>query len=162
MFGFNFAPTGWAQCNGQLISISQNSALFALLGTFYGGDGTSNFALPDLQSRVAIHQGQGLGLSPYVTGQNGGAETVQLSLNQIPQHSHLVNASSSPGSTGRPAGAVPGRSTTDIYASAPDGSTTLHPSTIANAGGGAGHSNIQPYLTVNFCIALTGVFPSRS
>src|ERR1700729_3145413 len=101
MFGFNFAPQGWAMCNGQTLPISQNAALFSLLGTFYGGDGVTTFQLPNLQSRVAIHEGQGSGLSPYDIGQVGGVETVMLTQNQMPQHSHSVGASSAPGTAGR-------------------------------------------------------------
>jgi microcystin-dependent protein len=162
MFGFNFAPQGWAMCNGQLLPISQNTALFALIGTFYGGNGTTNFALPNLQSSVAIHQGQGPGLSPYEIGQSGGTENVTLLQGQMPEHTHVVNASQSPGTGTRPAGAVLARATADIYAAAADGSTTMNAGTIGSAGGGQPHSNIQPYLTVNFCIALQGIFPSRN
>lgn len=162
MFGFQFAPTGWAMCNGQLLPISQNTALFSLLGTTYGGNGTSTFALPNLQSSVAIHQGQGVGLSPYVIGQNGGTENVTLTQGQMPLHGHVVNASGSPGANTRPAGGVLARATTDIYATAPDGSTTMNPGTIGNAGGSQPHTNIQPYLVINFCIALQGIFPSRN
>jgi microcystin-dependent protein len=162
MFGFNFAPSGWALCNGQLLPISQNTALFALIGTYYGGNGTTNFALPNLQSTVAIHQGQGPGLSPYVIGQTGGTENVTLTSGQMPLHNHQVNANASPASGSRPAGSVLGRPTTDIYAAAPDGSTTLNAGTISNTGGSQPHPNLQPFLVVNFCIALQGVFPSRN
>jgi microcystin-dependent protein len=162
MFGFQFAPTGWAMCNGQLLPISQNTALFSLLGTTYGGNGTSTFALPNLQSSVAIHQGQGVGLSPYVIGQNGGTENVTLTQGQMPLHGHTVNASGSPGANTRPAGGVLARATTDVYAAAPDGSTTMNPGTIGNAGGSQPHTNIQPYLVISFCIALQGIFPSRN
>jgi microcystin-dependent protein len=161
MFGFNFAPYGWAMCNGQLLPISQNTALFSLLGTTYGGDGQTTFQLPNLQSRVAIHQGQGSGLSLYDIGQASGSETVTLTQNQMPQHSHSVSASSAPGTSGRPASAVPARSTGEVYAGSSDG-TTMSPSMIGNAGGSQPHTNIQPYLTLNFCIALQGIFPSRN
>jgi microcystin-dependent protein len=162
MFGFNFAPEGWAMCNGQLLPINQNQALFALLGTFYGGNGTSNFALPNLQSSVAIHQGQGPGLSPYVLGQVGGVENVTLTLGQMPTHNHQVGANAAPASSSRPAGTALARSTADIYASAPDGSTTMNAGMIGNAGSSQPHPNIQPYLVLNFCIALQGIFPSRN
>jgi len=162
MFGFNFAPTGWAMCNGQLLPISQNTALFSLLGTQFGGNGTSTFALPNLQSRVPIHQGQGSGLSSYVIGQSGGFENVTLLATQLPAHSHSVNASSATAAAGRPAGAVPAHPSADIYASAPDGATVMNAGMIANTGGNQPHGNIQPYLTLNFCIALQGIFPSRN
>lgn len=161
MFGFNFAPQGWAMCNGQTLPISQNAALFSLLGTFYGGDGVTTFQLPNLQSRVAIHEGQGLGLSPYDIGQVGGVETVILNQNQMPQHSHSVGATSAPGTGGRPAGAVPARAADEVYGASTDG-TTMSAAMIGNAGGNQPHTNIQPYLTVNFCIALQGIFPSRN
>jgi microcystin-dependent protein len=160
-FAFNFAPVGWAMCNGQLLPISQNTALFALVGTFYGGDGVTNFALPNLQSRVAIHQGQGPGLSPYSIGQVGGTENVTLIQNQMPQHGHTVAASAAPASTARPGGAVMGHAGTDAYGSSPDG-TTMNAQMIGTAGGNQPHTNVQPYLAVNFCIALQGVFPSRN
>lgn len=161
MFGFNFAPTGWAMCNGQLVPIAQNTALFSLLGTFYGGNGTSTFALPDLQGRVGIHQGQGTGLSPYVIGQVGGAESETLTQSQMPQHSHAVVASNGGAGGTRPAGSVLARTATDIYAASPDG-TTMNPGMIGIAGGSQPFGIIQPYLCVNFCIALQGIFPSRS
>jgi len=161
MFGFNFAPQGWAFCNGQILPISQNTALFSLLGTTYGGNGTSTFGLPNLQGRVAIHQGQGLGLSPYDLGQVGGTETVTLTQNQMPQHNHSVNASSAPGTGGRPGGAVLARAPDDVYAASSDG-TTMLANMVGTAGGSQPHSNIQPYVVVTFCIALQGIFPSRN
>jgi len=162
MFGFNFAPSGWAMCNGQLISISENTTLFALLGTTYGGNGTTTFALPNLQSCVAIHQGQGQGLSPRTIGETGGVETVTLTEVQIPQHTHAVDASSALASGARPSGAALARSGTDIYAAAPDGSTTMNAGMIGLTGGNMPHPNIQPFLVLNFCIALVGIFPSRN
>jgi microcystin-dependent protein len=161
MFGFNFAPSGWAMCNGQTLPISQNTALFALLGTTYGGNGTSTFALPNLQSSVAIHQGQRAGLSPYVIGQTGGQENVTLTSPQIPAHAHPVLANAATASGSRPAGSVLARTTADIYAAAPDG-TAMNAGMIGNTGGSQPHPNIQPYLVVNFCIALQGIFPSRN
>jgi microcystin-dependent protein len=160
-FGFNFAPRGWAMCNGQLLPINQNQALFALLGTFYGGNGTTNFALPNLQSSVAIHQGQGPGLSPYALGQTGGVETVTLTSQQMPTHNHQVNASGSSATGARSGGTVLGHATANIYTGAPDG-TVMNAGMIGNAGGSLPHGNIQPYLTLNFCIALVGIFPSRN
>ena len=161
MFGFDFAPQGWALCNGQLLPINQNQALFSLLGNMYGGNGTTTFALPNLQSRVPIHQGQGAGLSAYVVGQAGGAETVTLAAAQMPAHAHPVKASSNTAGSTKPKGRVPARSQSDVYAAKPDTSTVMHPSMIAEAGGGEPHTNVQPYLTVNFCIAMVGIFPAR-
>jgi microcystin-dependent protein len=163
MFAGNFAPAGWALCNGQLMAISQNTALFSLLGTFYGGDGVTTFALPNLQSRVAIHQGQGPGLSPYVLGQQAGTETVTVTQNEMPSHNHAavvvtIGASDSP--------------VNKLPASDPGGNVAQFKTGAANAqmaanavnltGGNQPHSNIQPVLTLNFCIALFGVFPSRN
>ncbi len=161
MFGFNFAPTGWASCNGQILSIAQNTALFALIGTYYGGDGVQTFALPDLQSRVAINQGQASGLSPYVIGETGGVETITLTQAEMPEHTHAVDANGSPGTSDRPAGNVPARTKASAYGGAPDG-TTMNAGMIGNAGGNEPHENRQPYLVVNFCIALQGIFPSRN
>jgi microcystin-dependent protein len=161
MFGFNFAPQGWAMCNGQTLPISQNQALFSLLGTTYGGNGQTTFQLPDLRGRLANHAGQGTGLSPYVLGQNGGTENVTLVQGQMPTHAHSVLANGSPATATRPGGAVLARTTADIYAAAPDG-TTMNAGMIGTAGGSQPHPNLQPYLTVNFCIALQGIFPSRN
>jgi microcystin-dependent protein len=161
MFGFNFAPQGWAFCNGQLLPISQNTALFSLLGTQYGGNGQTTFALPDLRGRVAIHQGQGPGLSNYVIGQVSGTENTTLTSGQMPQHAHGVVANASPASSGRPDGAVPARASGDIYAAAPDG-TAMNAGMIGVAGGSQPFNNLQPFLVVTFCIALQGIFPSRN
>jgi microcystin-dependent protein len=158
---YNFAPQGWAFCDGQVLAISQFTALFSLLGTTYGGNGTSNFALPDLRGRVAISSGQGPGLSPYNIGQVGGVENVTLTSNTMPQHSHQVVANNGPGDATRPAGAVPARTGTSNYASAPDG-TAMNAGMLSAAGGGQPHSNLQPYLVLNFCIAMQGIFPSRN
>lgn len=169
MVGFNFAPNGWALCNGQLLPISQNQALFSLLGTYYGGNGVQTFALPNLQSRVPIHQGTGLGLSTYEIGEIGGSENVTLLSAQMPQHSHLVGVSNLAGSVADPTNAIlaqgnsgTGRSpvpVTDYVSTAATGS--LSPATISMTGGNQPHSNIQPYLCINFIIALQGIFPSR-
>ncbi|MGA8213806.1 MAG: tail fiber protein [Candidatus Sulfotelmatobacter sp.] len=165
IFAGTFAPRGWALCNGQLLPISQNTAVFSLIGTFYGGNGTSTFALPDLQSRLPIHHGQGAGLSPYVVGQNGGTENVTLLTSQMPQHNHTLNALSGPG-TQVPAtgnywaddGATRGGK---VYASSTDG-TTMNAGALGQTGGGLPHTNIQPYLALTFIIALQGIFPSRN
>ncbi len=162
MFGFGFAPLGWAQCNGQLLPINQNQALFSLLGTTFGGDGRTNFALPDMQSRVPVGQGQGPGLSSYAEGQVGGAETVTLAATQMPGHTHPVKASSSTADSDQPGGGALARSASHIYTAKPDTSTAMNAGMLGDAGGSQSHDNIQPYLAVNFCIALTGIFPSRS
>lgn len=163
MVGFNFAPVGWAMCNGQLLSIAQNTALFSLLGTTYGGNGTTTFALPNLQSRVPVHQGEGAGLSPYFIGQFGGVETVTLLTNQMPEHSHLVNASANKGNKASPIGNYPASDAAGItaeYNGSPTGE--MNAGMIAIAGGNQPHTNVQPYLTLNFIIALQGIFPSRN
>jgi microcystin-dependent protein len=162
MVGFNFAPQGWALCNGQLLAISQNTALFSLLGTYYGGDGITNFALPNLQSRVAIHQGQGAGLSPYVIGQQGGTENVTLNSQQMPSHNHLVNTVAAQGSQTRPVNNLLAATASNTYAPAPSDGSTLNPVAVGNAGGNQPHPNVQPYLCVNFIIALQGIYPPRN
>jgi microcystin-dependent protein len=168
MAGFNFAPLGWALCNGQTLSISQNTALFSLLGTFYGGNGTTTFQLPNFQSRVPIHQGQGSGLSPYVIGQYGGVENVTLTVGQTAAHTHLVYADGDVPSNNSPSPSGNALATFatggDIYATAAGlkKAVTMNPLMIAAAGGGQPHPNIQPYLVVTFIIALVGIFPSRN
>jgi microcystin-dependent protein len=164
IFPFNFAPKGWAFCDGQLLPLSQNTALFSLLGTTYGGDGKSTFALPDLRGQVPMHPGQGPGLSLRDLGESGGSATVTLLESEIPSHTHGVMASSGAGTTANPDGgawAQPryGRVTEKAYG------TTINASMGANStgitGGGQPHNNMQPYLTMNFCIALQGIFPPR-
>jgi microcystin-dependent protein len=164
MFGGNFAPTGWAMCNGQLMAISQNTALFSILGTTFGGNGTTTFGLPDMRGRAPVHQGSGPGLSTYVLGQMTGSENVTLSQNQMPIHSHIVNADSNGGGKTTPTsnfpGAVSGTAAEKIYSSA--STTTMNPVMIANAGGSQPFPIIQPILCVTFIIALVGIFPSRN
>ena len=163
MFGFNFAPEGWALCNGQLLPISQNTALFSLLGTYYGGNGTTTFALPNLQSSVAIHQGQGPGLSPYVIGQTGGVENVTLTPGQMPQHTHNVQCNSGGGNQASPAGGYPAvESTGTSLDYSNTAGSTMNSAMNSVAGSSQPHQNIQPYLVVNFCIALQGIYPSRN
>ena len=162
LFGFNFAPIGWAMCAGQLLPISQNTALFSLLGTTYGGNGTSNFALPDLRGRVPVSQGQGLGLSSYIMGELEGSETVTLSAAQLPAHNHLVRANDSKGTTKTVAGNVLALGKKDEFATAPDSSTVMNSAMIESAGEDEPVNNLQPLLVVNACIALSGIFPSRS
>jgi microcystin-dependent protein len=159
MFSFDFAVRGWAFCAGQMLSIAQNTALFSLLGTTYGGNGVNTFALPDLRSRVPLGQSAPAS-SNYVLGQQGGTENVTLNQNQLPQHNHLMQAAGA-ATTGDPAGALPATSTASKpYRSGPP-SAQLATSTGLN-GGSQPHSNIQPYLTVNFSIALQGIYPSRN
>jgi microcystin-dependent protein len=152
MVGFNFAPQGWAMCNGQVLQISQNAALFSLLGTTYGGNGTSTFQLPDLRGRVAISQGSGPGLTPYVLGESGGSETTSL----VAAHNHELLASESLGTTDLPGSAVPAGG--GSYASADDGSVMIATAVT----GDSAVSIIQPFLALNFVIALVGIFPSRN
>jgi microcystin-dependent protein len=161
MLPYTFAPQYWADCNGQLLSISQNTALFSLVGITYGGNGTTNFGLPDLQSRAPLHVGlgQGPGLSPYIQGQKAGVENVTLLSTQVPAHSHSVSAFTAPADTNLPAGSVMARPSTAAYVNATP--NTALANSISSAGGGQPHSNMMPYLTVRFCIALFGVYPSR-
>jgi microcystin-dependent protein len=162
IFSFEFAPKGWAFCAGQLLPINQNQAIFALLGTTYGGNGTTNFALPDLRSRVPMHQGNVQG-NVFVEGQTGGEEAHTLSVNEIPSHSHFVNVSSVPGNSNSPAGNFLAQSSRFVlYSGTLSTQTTLQPATVGSAGGGQPHFNLQPYLVLNFCIALAGIFPSRN
>ena len=163
IFGFNFAPTGWAQCNGQLLPLSQNTALFSLLGTTYGGDGKSTFALPDLQQNVPMHPGQGQGLSLRDLGEMSGSEFITLLQSEIPVHTHFMrdhdidlgelNAPAPQRSLAQSANAT-------IYTASAN-LTQMHPTTLAPAGGSLPHNNMMPFLTLNFCIALQGVFPPR-
>jgi microcystin-dependent protein len=163
MFGFNFAPTGWAQCNGQLIPISQNTALFALLGTFYGGDGKSTFALPDMRGNAPMHQGQGSGLSQRSIGEMSGVETITLLVSEIPVHIHnwqgLPEQADAPSPQGASVARPQGAFTLKAAASQP--LVQMAPQALAPAGGGLPHNNMQPYLVLNFCIAMQGIFPQR-
>ena len=161
MFPFNFAPQGWALCNGQLMSLSQNTALFSLLGTTYGGDGRSNFALPDLQGRAPMHPGQGPGLSLHDLGEEGGTETVTLLESEMPAHRHGVNMSVRPADTLNPSGLGFG-SGNAMYVSPPANPVTMSAQAIAAAGSSQPHNNMMPYLTLNFNIALQGVYPPRT
>jgi microcystin-dependent protein len=156
LFPFNFCPTGWAWCDGQVIPIQQNTALFALLGTTYGGNGTTNFALPNLNGRVAMHPGQGPGLSTRYLGEAGGSETVTLLESEIPMHAHVLQSSPEASSSANPVTAVPGTAEAQLYHSSSSATAPLHP-----AGGGQPHNNMQPYLTLYYAIALQGIFPPR-
>ena len=158
---YNFSPRGWAFCNGQILPIAQNTALFSLLGTTYGGNGQTTFALPDLRGRVPNSSGQGPGLSSYDLGQVGGTESTTLTINQMPSHNHTVQGSSQDADSGKPAGRVLANSSATNFLTAPDG-TLMNQLMINNNGGNQPFSILQPYLTLNFCIALEGIFPSRN
>ena len=165
MFPFTFAPKGWAFCNGQLLPLSQNTALFSLLGTTYGGNGKSNFALPNLQGSAPMHPGQGPGLSLHDLGEQSGTPFVTLLTSEIPVHAHTVMGSGNPppGNAGIPDPSVElARSSgTTVYLAAPAAMGMMNPQALQIAGGSFPHNNMMPYLTVNFCIALQGIFPAR-
>lgn len=162
IFPFNFPPTGWAFCDGQLLPISQNTALFSLLGTTYGGDGKSTFALPDLQGRAPMHHGQGPGLSLHDLGETGGTPSVSLLESEMPFHAHALNVSSDPADLRQPTTArTLARSQSGFAYGDPTNLRNMSASALAYAGGGLPHNNMQPYLTLNFCIALQGVYPPR-
>ncbi|MEP7144855.1 MAG: tail fiber protein [Ferruginibacter sp.] len=163
IFCGNFAPRGWALCNGQILSIAQNTALFSLLGTTFGGDGVSTFALPDLRGRVPVHAGQGPGLSTYELGQPGGSENTSLLLSNLPPHSHSLNAVSEAGTTSAPSGAFLGNTgALDKEYRASGTAVTMNQGAIGATGSSQPFNNLQPYLAVNFIIALQGIFPSRN
>jgi microcystin-dependent protein len=162
IFGFNFAPRGWALCSGQIMSIAQNTALFSLLGTMYGGNGQTTFALPDLRGRMPNHFGQGPGLSNYSQGQVSGVESVTLLQGNIPAHTHLIACSTDDATTADPSNAFPSAFTSKIYAASPTAGKIMNPAMASQVGGNQPHDNMPPYLTLNFCIALEGIFPSRN
>jgi microcystin-dependent protein len=163
--GFNFPPVTWALCNGQLLPIAQNTALFSLLGTQFGGDGRVTFALPDLRGRAPIHQGQGPGLTPRTMGEEAGSETVTLISTEMPMHNHLFATTNVAGAVGTPNGnflaASSDPSVMSLYRPTSDGST-LNPMAVGLAGGSQPHNDMEPYLVINFSIALEGIFPSRN
>ncbi len=161
MFGGNFAPAGWQFCDGQLLPISENDALFTLIGTTYGGDGQETFALPDLRGRVPLHMGTGQDGISYQIGQQGGVEEVTLTIQQIPSHTHPLLASNTTASTQTPGGNIPAQGAGQIYTSA-NSPITLAPQAVAPDGGSQPHSNIQEYLTISFIISLFGIFPSQT
>src|SRR5687767_14414789 len=163
MFGGSFAPAGWAFCNGQLLPISENDALFALIGTIYGGDGQETFALPNLQSRIPIHAGTGPDGNTYVLGEMAGVEEVTLTVNQIPVHNHLFLGSSSLASGNAPGNNVPAATTgATIFPYGTDQPlTNLSPQSISPVGGSQPHTNFQPYLCISFIISLFGIFPNQ-
>jgi microcystin-dependent protein len=158
IMSFAFAPKGWAQCNGQLLPINQNQPLFSLLGTTYGGDGRVNFALPDLRGRVPIHEGSG-----HTLGERGGEQAHTLTISEIPTHVHMANATSIPATTNNPANnMLLAQSTSSQLYGAPSNLTPMAANSIANVGGSQAHLNMQPFLTLTFCIALQGIFPSQN
>jgi len=165
IFPFNFAPKGWAFCDGQILPLSQNTALFSLLGTTYGGDGKSNFALPNMQGNAPMHPGQGPGLSLHDLGETGGSDTVSLLQSEIPAHSHAFRADLQDNADTNvvSASASFARSTGgSLYQDAASGNAFLSENALAPVGGDQPHNNMQPYLTLNFCIALQGVYPPRT
>lgn len=158
IFPFNFAPKGWAWCDGQLLPISQNTALFSLVGTYYGGDGKSTFALPNLQGSAPMHPGQGPGLSLRDIGESGGSATVTLLPSEVPSHTHTLKASGEDASALSPVGGAPALAEVDQFR--PDADTVMAPAALGSVGGQP-HNNMQPYLTLYFAIALQGVYPQR-
>ena len=163
MFGGDFAPRGWAKCEGQLLAISQHSALFSLLGTMYGGDGRTTFALPDLRGRVPMHYGLGPGLSTHIQGESGGTETNMLTVANLPAHNHSINAVTADGNTSAPGGNLPaGTKLLDKEYSDATATTTMNATMVSSTGGGQAVNNMQPYLTVTYIIALQGIYPTRN
>jgi microcystin-dependent protein len=157
IMSFGFAPKGWALCNGQLLPINQNQALFSLLGTTYGGDGRVNFGLPDLQGRTPIHMG-----SSHTLGERGGEQSHTLSISEIPTHTHTLNGTSSTGTLIIAAGNLLGASPSQMYQAPDNNLVAMNPASIPNIGGSQAHLNMQPFLILNFCIALQGIFPSQT
>lgn len=158
IMSFGFAPQGWAMCNGQLLPINQNQALFSLLGTMYGGDGRVNFALPDLRGQTPIHFGAG-----HTEGEKGGEQAHTVTISELPTHTHVANATSVAATAGNPANnRLLSQSTLAALYANPSNLTAMDPSSISNVGGSQAHLNMQPFLTLTFCIALIGIFPSRN
>jgi len=162
MFGGNYAPRGFAHCNGQVLAISSNTALFSLLGTIYGGDGRTTFALPDLRGRVPIHRGTGPGLTPRNQGSRFGAESVPLNSTHMPEHSHMMRGDSNSGVTDSPVDKVPSKSAGGIPTYSPTGAQLAATGMLENTGQSWAHNNMQPWIGINYIIALVGLFPSRN
>lgn len=162
LFAGNFAPSGYQFCSGQILAISQNTALFSLLGATYGGNGTSTFALPDLRGRVPIGFGQGAGLSRYTLGQSAGSESVTLNLSQMPSHVHAINAVANSGASTTPAGNLPAIGGKPDYYSTASANTTMSASMVGFAGGSTPFSILSPYLAISYVIAVVGIYPSRN
>ncbi len=156
IISWNYAPKGWAFCNGQLLPINQNQALFSLLGTTYGGNGQTTFALPDLRGKIPVHEGGG-----FILGQKGGAETHTLTVQELTQHIHILSGTNSDGSQAIPVGNLLARSATQLYAT-PANLQPMNPASVTSTGGSQPHNNMQPYLTLKFIIALQGIFPSQN
>jgi microcystin-dependent protein len=161
MFAGTFAPRNWAFCDGQLLSVSGSDALFSLLGTIYGGDGRTTFGLPDFRGRLPLHMGTGAGLTPRPIGQRAGFERVTLTGNQLPSHGHTLNATNETADSQAAAGLLRGQTTDDTYSTI-DSTLTMPASSTSAAGGSQSHDNVQPFLCINFIIALVGIYPSRS
>ncbi len=162
IFAGNFAPRGWAYCDGQLLAVSQNDALFSLLGTIYGGDGRTTFGLPDLRGRIPVHAGSGPGLSERRLGSKGGSEEVTVTTNQLPSHNHNAHASGAAASAGNPSGNVSADTApTNIYANSLATTQTMNSAAVSQTGGSRSHTNLMPALCVHFIIALFGIYPSR-
>ena len=163
LFAGNYAPENWALCDGSTLQIATYNALYALLGTTYGGDGVNNFKLPDLRGRLPLHQGAGPGLANYPIGSSGGSETVTLDANQLPAHSHGLVAVPAAGGIGTPQNNLLAKATTTVYAAPQPGKTaTLAPTTIASAGGNQPHDNLMPFCCINYIIALQGIYPTQN
>jgi microcystin-dependent protein len=160
LVGFNFAPIGWMFCQGQLLDISQNSALFSLIGTTYGGDGVNTFGLPDLRGRTTLHQGQPPGGANYVVGEKGGQEAVTLTSNQMPAHNHPFMGAGEVGNSQHASGTLLGNGQ-NIYSTTP-GTNAMADGVVSTAGGSQPHDNLQPFLTLNWIISLEGIYPSHS
>ena len=161
MFAGNFAPRGWAFCDGQLLAVSQNDALFSLLGTIYGGDGRTTFGLPDMRGRIPIHAGSGPGLSPRRLGAKSGEENVTLTVNQLPSHTHPLRAAQAPASDTRPVGNSPAQAVAGDVWSTRSPAVNMASDSISNIGGSRSHTNLMPFLCIHFIIALFGIYPSR-
>lgn len=161
MVGFNFAPRGWAFCDGQILPINQNQSLYSLLGTTYGGDGRTSFGLPDLRGRTPIHTGNSNGGTSHQLGQKSGEETHTLATGEMPQHTHQIQATNTTGSVDTPENNILAGAAANVYGD-PASTVNMGSQTIVNKGAGQAHENMQPYIAVNFCIALRGLFPSRN
>jgi microcystin-dependent protein len=160
---FNFAPRGWAFCDGQILPINQNQSLYSLLGTTYGGDGRTSFALPDIRGRTPIHVGRSNGGGDHRLGQKSGEETHTLAANEMPQHTHVAKASNTIANQVAPEGRLLGQSASELFVDATAADLTdMRTGTVTNVGGSQAHENMQPYLAINYCIALQGLFPSRN
>ena len=164
MFAGNFAPRGWAFCDGQLLAVSQNDALFSLLGTTYGGDGRTTFGLPDMRGRIPMHAGSGPGLSPRRLGVKLGTEKETIPVNELPSHTHTLQANTQAGTEGTAAGATPAQSTVGVYLQSPNPASVfqLRAQSVGAVGGSQSHTNLMPFLCVHFIIALFGIYPSRN